>query len=296
MRRILFRIHTYNNTQAEAELQLRALHLPRVRSSWLMREASVLLDCNNRHITNALLLHRLRAFSQAYRYLIHSGYNMGYLCGELHSMAVSARVWLRFDYVVHTHLDSYMTPEAVLRIGNILQQGLVDLLIDVFPASGSKQGGLRYAMELFAFRTRAAKLPHDSTLQASPTTVFSKMDQACRYEILIYNKALTFPERWLFVHFYADNRHNRGKINITELGMLRRLPPGEGGPNQRDSGDKTFIFPGAIWHTHNVSRLNAYLLAEESRRDHKFGPVRQDVFGNHLHNVIDLQRGTERRR
>ena len=113
--RLLLYLHFYSENAAEA-LHLRQVMLPLMQALPLIQQSAILLFCNNRNRTTASIVARLRRYPQRSRWLIHSPYNVGYLCGEFASLASSTHVWARYGWVLHTHFDVVITPEFFFRL------------------------------------------------------------------------------------------------------------------------------------------------------------------------------------
>jgi hypothetical protein len=68
--------------------------------------SAVLLVDNNAEHTREQLLEWIAHYREPrrrspFRMLFRSRINMGYLCGELHSLAASVQVWRRFPWVLY---------------------------------------------------------------------------------------------------------------------------------------------------------------------------------------------------
>ena len=71
-----------------------------------------LLFCTDVSLTTAYLLRRLAEYPQRTRMLMHTGVNIGYRCGLLHSLAATRRLWGRYGFVIFTHPDVFLMAPA----------------------------------------------------------------------------------------------------------------------------------------------------------------------------------------
>ena len=76
---------------------------------------------NNAQLSTFALMARLRRYPQRMKYLVHTTSNAHYWCGEFFSLHMAMRLWSKFTWVVYTSgPDVYLTPDAVLRLGQRL--------------------------------------------------------------------------------------------------------------------------------------------------------------------------------
>ena len=281
-RRVLIYLASFSPTIFDSSYS-RTLNLPQARDIWLVRDAAILMLCNNHAQSTANLLSLLRRYAQRSRWLIHSPKNPGtrfqkapgYLCGEMSSLAATMPVWSRYEWVLHTHADVYPTPELFARLAAKLSQDgsgsrepskkrSADLYLDRFPGGARRR--IRFAMEFIAFRAEAmlsAPVPAfrgadgvESSSQPRQYSAFAEALQTC----LVMRGV--FPEDLL--HLIATSR----KLIISPLGAVNypvfsKLYNTRVRTGQEMATIKTDLFPGAVWHNHNYSQLDAYMKERE---------------------------------
>eukprot|EP00966_Prymnesium_polylepis_P211419 4895984-Prymnesium_polylepis.2 len=117
----LYFVHSHRQRLPEFELHTELLKLPTARDSWLLRNSSLLLYCNDATATVADLLSFVRLFPQEkLRMLVHTPVNIGYRCGELHSLYMVVHIWSRFAWVLYVKPDTYVTPLGIFRTSTFL--------------------------------------------------------------------------------------------------------------------------------------------------------------------------------
>lgn len=162
-RRVLIVVHSFDASPFDF-LHSRMLRLPRSRNLWIVRDAAILLLCNNAKHPTASLVARLRSYVQRSRWLVHSPINPGkrgennpgYLCGETASLVQAAPVWSRYEWVLYSNPDVVVTPELFANLAARIDKEdtkttPVDLIVDRFPGGFHNQR--RYSMEFVVMRT-----------------------------------------------------------------------------------------------------------------------------------------------
>lgn len=257
-RRVLIVVHSHRPTPFDA-VHSRMLGLPRTRDLWVVRDAAVLLLCNNRNQSTTSLLSRLGRYPQRSRWLIHSPVNAGmrherspgYLCGEMGSLVGAAPVWSQYTWVLYSNPDVVVTPELFARLSTKLLEGSFDIMLDRFPGGAHRK--IRYAMEYVAFRVR-------SMLGGSPPLPALAFDEALR---LCLTERGIFPEDILYrlVQSYG--------LRVAPLGAVQYLTFNKAYNNavragKKRAGAKTFLYAGGIWHNEDFEQVDAYLKEEEA--------------------------------
>ena len=247
------------------------LQLPRNRNLWLVNKAGILLLCNNAAMKPAVLLSRLRQYTQRSRWLLHSPMNPasrvemkpGYLCGEWGTLSEAAPVWRHYEWVFYSNPDVILSPELLGRLASKIekQDALkgrpaqrtegVDFFVDKFPGGMHHQS--RYAMEFFVFRTQS--VTDASRWRGDATTAFSAALRSCL-------EARHMPEQ-LLAHFMTKLGLRVMRFNAIRYLTFSQQVTYEIQIGVRPAGAKTFLFPGAVWHNHNYTQVDAYLRDEE---------------------------------
>ena len=89
-------------------------------ASHLVSESDVLLFSTDVTGTTAFMLNAMSRYPQRTRLLMHTGVNVGYRCGLLHSLSATHDVWRRYAIVVSTHPDVYLLPPAPAQLASAL--------------------------------------------------------------------------------------------------------------------------------------------------------------------------------
>eukprot|EP00966_Prymnesium_polylepis_P133534 3086483-Prymnesium_polylepis.2 len=129
--------------------------------------SALLLVCNNASLGNDSLARWLALFRSPplLRMWVHTRKNIGYLCGNLHGIAASVRVWMRFPWVLHmSGPDSLLVPRGAALLSALIEKEQqcsrlertphrhTAYLGDRFPAP---RGHVRFSMDVFVFWPRA---------------------------------------------------------------------------------------------------------------------------------------------
>ena len=102
-------------------------------SNPLVSNASLLIHCNNVGHTALTLLSHLRLYPMRHRHLIRTALNVGYRCGHVHALALTARVWAQYPWVLSlSGPDIYLTPRAFHSLDDALRSTRGDFHIDMF--------------------------------------------------------------------------------------------------------------------------------------------------------------------
>ena len=272
-RRVLLIVHSHISSKFDAT-HARMLQSPRTISLPLVRDAAVLLMCNNRKRRTMELLSQLRRYAQRSRWLLHSSLNpgrriekkkAGYACGELASLASAQPIWSRYEWAIYSNPDVLATPELLSRLHADFFQppsgraAKADMLLDFMKGSWR---GKSYAMEYVVFRS-ASMLLHPLRRHAGGETVWAAALHTC----------LTMkepPERILGL------MTSEFKLTVPPLRAVRHLTfPKEqdawyrgqqalGTSNDVIGFAKTLLYPGGVWHNENISQLSRYLDEEEA--------------------------------
>ena len=251
--RLLISLHGGRPKDAD-EMHIRMLNLPIMQAVPLIRDAALLLFNNDRSQKTAVLVGHLRRYKQRTKWLIHSPYNLGYLCGEWSSLSSCAHVWLRYDWVLHAKTDIVFTPEFLLRLSARLPRAAADvaLILDPF-----KQRPPRYNMEVFVWRPRNVLVGNNATRDAgTPETMFHVGSRLCISRLPKSSSErprMPFPEDMLY---FIPKQHGL-KIDSEPLGASNLFMR----PDLAHA--RTHMFPGGTWHAHNATLYSKYLDAIE---------------------------------
>ena len=245
-RKFLIFLSSYRAENAFDDAYVRALGLPQTRNLGLVRDAAILLLYNNHRLSTAMLLSRLRRYSQRARWLIHSPVNPGaryerkpgYLCGEMAGLAYTAPIWSRYTWVLHTNTDVFPTPEFFARMVVKLTDEHVDMYVDRFP--GGVHHKQRFAMEYMFFRTERFLVQSQSSPQVG--SAFTVAVQKCLTAPGI------FPED--VIHWIS----NKYRLHAAVLGAVT-YPEFDSLYRRNGGGMKTELYPGAVWHNQNYSMV-----------------------------------------
>ena len=260
-RRVLIYLAGHRDSPVFDRWYPRALSLPQARDLWLVRDAAILLLNNNRALPTARLLEKLRPYRQRARWLIHTPVNPGarkekkpgYLCGEMASLAYAAPIWSRYAWVLHSHADVFPTPEFFAFLADKLtdeesERRQVDMYVDRFP--GGVRRKPRLAMEYVVFRTKRLVLPSDNT--AVVRSAFSEAVHTC------LTQRGTFPEDLL--HQMAV-RHRLCAVIVGAVKYPNFNETYNRGifHGTQEEGIKTELFPGAMFHNHNIELIDGVM-------------------------------------
>ena len=296
-RRVLIVVHSFESTPFGV-LHSRMLQLPRSRDLWIVRDAAILLLCNNAHLPTVSLVAQLRGYVQRARWLIHSPINPGtrgeknpgYLCGETSSLVQAAPVWTRYDWVLYSNPDVVVTPELFASLAARLakeerKEKPVDLIVDRFPGGYHKQ--VRYSMEFVVMRTAklrtaAAPVGAGRPLKASVPLVAARASLAvaarteaqpiepANYVVSAFADILLrcvverghIPEYLLHV-LELERGLKVGLLGAVEYLTFCRAYDSAVQRGVKKAGPKTFLYPGSIWHNHDEVAVEAYLRGQE---------------------------------
>ena len=307
-RRVLIYLASFTETIFDASYS-RALSLPQMRQIPIVREAAILMACNNHGQSMSTLISRLRRYPQRARWLIHSPLNPGmrgeqkpgYLCGEMQSLVISQPIWSRYEWVIHTHADVFPTPELFSSLraklfgqsqtmstsGSDGVSGIAtrqnnrkrapDVYVDRFPRGAHRR--VRYSMELMVFRTEPM-LPAEPR-EFPPTSISAPDDgrakqpatrpaQSTSRRQSAFAEALQtcllvkgiFPEDLL--HLIAVSRGlTTAPLGAVVYPKFSQLYSARVRAHIEPEALKTELFPGAVWHNHNYTQLDAYMTERE---------------------------------
>ena len=224
-------------------------------SEWA-KSTHVLIFCTDVTISTAWLMRRLALYPQAVKLLIHTGINIGYRCGLLHSIAATRRVWARYSFVVFTHPDVFLLQPAPAELERAVAID-TDVALLATPTKmfwyGKRRGGA-FLSDLFVFRP--ARLPgadgrevHAKTFAeplAGTRTWDAYWGSASVACISSYwrRRQLLKPEQALHEVREALN------ASFVTLPLVRSE---SGTRNQWQRGRPS---RSGVWHTHNTSQVS----------------------------------------
>ena len=292
LRRVLIAIHSFDTSPFDY-LHSRMLQIPRSRALWIVREAAVLILCNNARMATSYLVARLRSYAQRSRWMLHSPINPGarvenapgYLCGELASLVQAAPIWSHYAWVVYSNPDVVVTPElwSMLATRLVEEEGKPkppDFLLDRF-SRGYHAKDVRYSMEIVVFRTERIQCAETCRI-ASPRSPFSIAPPSVSRGKMLGTATVHYGAAFSdLLHLcVAKPRANipEGLLrDLVEARMLRVQPlkavrylTFSAKHNRkmqhgvRKVGAKTFLYPGGVWHNHNASAVEELLRSEEA--------------------------------
>lgn len=233
----IFYIHAYRQS-SEREFGAHARLLQRSLVHPLVAGAQLLLHCNNPSVPTRALLRYLALYgAHPLRMLIHSSVNRGYRCGELYSLAASARVWQAHPWLIQLQPDVHLTPTAVEHLARLLPRDEETreptFIFDPFPVPRGKPP--QFNMDYFVLRMHRPET-RSSPGAAARTNWFANASALCMRTTLI-------PEAVLAKVVAAFN------ASVLLLGGRAPLTPW----NIHNVGRY------GVWHEHNLTAVEWYL-------------------------------------
>ena len=221
--------------------------------------SSLLLYCNNPKLKAASLLGYMAAYPQRRRLLLHTEINLGYRCGHLHALSLTARIWRRFATVVSlSGPDVLLTPPAISKIAAALS-----------PSAATPPSATAAALTASVSATattagppaRAASVPAlllDRFMRYGKRLAFS-MDR------VVFRTDRVQAATWAnaTAHCLSDRQHvPEGTLQwLVETHHLSHAIIG-----RRAFGSMLHALgPDGIWHAHNASAVRQYL--EQNEQD-----------------------------
>ena len=186
--------------------------------------SALLLVCNNASVGRGSLLQWLRDFPVPPLKMLGQTRNFGYFCGNLHSLAATASIWMRFPWVLHmSGPDTLLTPNGARLLTKLIEEAprpvgargqtqmrrrplgsrefaATAYLGDRFP---SPRGHARFSMDLFVFWPRQLLLPARKTTQWSEATRwclhgFGPSDESAGPDVALHPEVLLNEMRLRF--------------------------------------------------------------------------------------------------
>jgi hypothetical protein len=217
------------------------------------------------------------------RMLILTAVNMGYNCGEFHSLSAASGIIGRFPWVLYVSgPDNLPTPYGVLRLSTLLSQGQYagHLLADKFI------GSIRQiSLDLFVYQTAGGgdaedegggqgegRAPgvagprHDNAGAAAAHAFWGGLVERCLTR-LSNGSPGNVPEPLLWLHAHES------RLNVTGIGSTHNCA----GMTKHclDFEKARALGPlrhSAVWHSHNRSSVTLWLEREERHWAHREAP------------------------
>jgi hypothetical protein len=274
----LFFVHAFR--QVASEFAMSAHLLGMSSSKLLVRASSLLVVCTNPTIPTASLLRWLRWYTHferpgsGLRMLIRTAANLGYSCGEFHSIAASVRVWMHFPWVI------CLSGPDVLAIPSEF-----DLLARLVSNVIRDDGPLESATDGIAAPGRSRRMPRTALLYDKFRT--SRNDGASfrepRYNMDLF---LFFPPQWL----WKRKRATIGQMDPTSNYSMMTLSGSLWAKAAALCVRQVRNRPEAILHVlHQEQNMSFRLIGNGSRGTlldmHKWQGAEPDAFVWHAHNA-----------
>ena len=240
-------------------LHTRLMNLPLMQAVPLVRDAAMLIFCNNPKRDTTDLVSRLRRYVQPRRWLLHSPDNAGYECGEFASLAASSQVWSRYAWVMHTHPDVVVTPEFYLRLSVRLPR--LESNVGFIGDSYQSTAHIGYNMEAWVFRPRLMLRPNNSpaAVDQPPHSIFKTAAESC----IGHSTGSSVRKMWPEVLLRQTMQKNRVRVDEAPLGAAHIPLKDENNLNGLQRG-ATPLFPGGTWHAHDQRAYASYVDLVES--------------------------------
>ena len=221
--------------------------------------SSLLLYCNNPKLKATSLLSYMASYPQRRRLLLLTEINLGYRCGHLHALSLTAAIWSRFVTVISlSGPDVLLTPPAISRIASSLTPSP--------PAATSKS-----ATSADFSRTATAATDGAVAAKASIGSSALLLDLFVRYgkrlafsmDRVVFRTDLVSAGAWAnaTAHCLSDRQH------VPE-GTLQWLVESHHFSHdiigRRAFGSRLHALnPDGLWHAHNMSAVRQYLEQHE---------------------------------